>query len=234
LTQFSIESLFKRGFFDSWLGKFMKRICMALAAASVGFIANADASVFQNGGFETGPAPGSFITLGSGSTAITGWTVGGGGIDYIGSYWQPSDGSRSLDLNGNLPGSISQTFDVVSGQTYQVTFYLAGNTDGGPAIKTLTASIDSTVFLASFDSTGKSRSDMGWMQYSFLFTANGPTETLSFQSTTLEGNAYGPALDNVSVAAVPESSTWAMMILGFLGVGFVSYRRRGRVAIRFA
>lgn len=28
------------------------------------------------------------------------------------------------------------------------------------------------------------------------------------------------------VAAVPEPSTWAMMILGFCGVGFVTYRRR--------
>ena len=28
------------------------------------------------------------------------------------------------------------------------------------------------------------------------------------------------------VAAVPEVSTWAMMILGFAGVGFMAYRRR--------
>jgi PEP-CTERM motif len=28
------------------------------------------------------------------------------------------------------------------------------------------------------------------------------------------------------VAAVPEPSTWAMMILGFLGVGFMAYRRK--------
>lgn len=27
-------------------------------------------------------------------------------------------------------------------------------------------------------------------------------------------------------SAVPEPSTWAMMILGFVGIGFVSYRRR--------
>jgi hypothetical protein len=28
------------------------------------------------------------------------------------------------------------------------------------------------------------------------------------------------------VAAVPEPSTWAMMILGFCGVGFMAYRRK--------
>jgi PEP-CTERM motif len=30
--------------------------------------------------------------------------------------------------------------------------------------------------------------------------------------------------------AVPEPSTWAMMILGFLGVGFIAYRRRGQTS----
>jgi hypothetical protein len=40
--------------------------------------------------------------------------------------------------------------------------------------------------------------------------------------------------DNVSsVAAVPEPTTWAMMILGFMGVGFMAYRRKGRVPFRF-
>ena len=31
---------------------------------------------------------------------------------------------------------------------------------------------------------------------------------------------------NEHVAAVPEPSTWAMMLLGFVGVGFLTYRRR--------
>jgi hypothetical protein len=33
-------------------------------------------------------------------------------------------------------------------------------------------------------------------------------------------------------AAVPESSTWAMLILGFAGIGFVAYRRRGQASFR--
>jgi PEP-CTERM motif len=35
-----------------------------------------------------------------------------------------------------------------------------------------------------------------------------------------------------TIAAVPEPSTWAMMILGFLGLGVMAYRRKG--ALRFA
>jgi hypothetical protein len=37
-----------------------------------------------------------------------------------------------------------------------------------------------------------------------------------------------------AVAAVPESSTWAMMILGFAGVGFMAYRRKNGVLRRVA
>ena len=38
----------------------------------------------------------------------------------------------------------------------------------------------------------------------------------------------------VVAGAVPEPSTWAMMILGFLGVGFVAYRRKAQPALRLA
>ncbi|MCK1637355.1 hypothetical protein IVA95_07085 [Bradyrhizobium sp. 157] len=37
-----------------------------------------------------------------------------------------------------------------------------------------------------------------------------------------------------SVGAVPEASTWAMMILGFAGVGFLAYRRKGQGRVRVA
>jgi hypothetical protein len=36
------------------------------------------------------------------------------------------------------------------------------------------------------------------------------------------------------VSAVPEASTWAMMLLGFAGVGFLAYRRRPQAAFRLA
>jgi hypothetical protein len=37
-----------------------------------------------------------------------------------------------------------------------------------------------------------------------------------------------------SVAPVPEPATWAMMLLGFCGLGFLAYRRRSSGALRFA
>jgi len=47
-----------------------------------------------------------------------------------------------------------------------------------------------------------------------------------WSSTDPSGEAFFSAeIDPIS-SAVPESSTWAMMVLGFAGVGFIAYRRR--------
>ena len=53
------------------------------------------------------------------------------------------------------------------------------------------------------------------------------SSTLSDVSISFGTNGFSvPA----TVSAVPEPSTWAMMILGFFGVGFMAYRRRNQTA----
>jgi choice-of-anchor C domain-containing protein len=217
----------------------------ALAVSSFCYSFGAQANVVNNlvtnGSFEDASIdPGGYTTLNAVSNVLTGWTVSNGSVDYIGTYWQAADGSRSLDMDGNSQGTIaSQTLNTIAGQTYLVSFALAGNPDNGPTIKTIQAAIgDSGWQTFTFDTTGKTHSDMGWITESFLYTAVG-TSTISFQSLTGApvGDpraAWGPALDNVVVTAVPEASTWAMMVLGFLGVGFVAYRRRPSASLRFA
>ena len=223
----------------------MKRNLLAMTAAGFVLIAaSANATPFVNGSFESGADPGSFTSLNGGDSSITGWVVGGGAnsVDYIGSYWTASDLARSVDLNGLVAGSISQTFDVVSGQTYRVSFDLAGNPVGGPELKTLDSTANFTLFSPPpFDVSNTNLANMGWINYSFLFTADSNSETLTFTSTTTgnSGNstyptAFGPALDNVTIAAVPEPSTWAMMLLGFLGLGFVASRRKPHPVLRLA
>jgi MYXO-CTERM domain-containing protein len=56
---------------------------------------------------------------------------------------------------------------------------------------------------------------------------------LAFNTIGQEGNCcYGMAIDNVSVsAAAPELSTWAMMLLGFAGIGFLAWRRSRKAAV---
>jgi hypothetical protein len=60
------------------------------------------------------------------------------------------------------------------------------------------------------------------------------TNTLVFTYASLPGPANagfqglgdeGWGVHNVSVSAVPEVSTWAMMLAGFAGLGFLGYRR---------
>lgn len=44
---------------------------------------------------------------------------------------------------------------------------------------------------------------------------------------TTEGVAYDAHWDNLT-SAVPEPSTWALMLVGLAGIGFVSYRRKSK------
>jgi hypothetical protein len=37
-----------------------------------------------------------------------------------------------------------------------------------------------------------------------------------------------------SASAAPEPSTWAMMIIGFAGIGFMAYRRKSKPALMAA
>ena len=50
----------------------------------------------------------------------------------------------------------------------------------------------------------------------------------------LTANGAGGASSTILITAVPETSTWAMMILGFFGVGFMAYRRKPKPSFRFA
>lgn len=210
----------------------MRQIFRVAAAAAALVSSSAHAAILINGSFETGVSPPStnFTTLNAGNTNLTGWTIGAGGIDWIGTYWQASDGVRSLDMTAINAGSISQTFATIIGQRYLVSFDLAGNPDanGGSRLKSLDVTINgSGLANYTFDTTGFTRNNMGWTGKTYSFLATTAASTLTF--TSRNGRASGPALDNVAVS-VPEAATWAMMIIGFGLVGAVSRRRRSIVA----
>ena len=62
-----------------------------------------------------------------------------------------------------------------------------------------------------------------------LVMFNGLVSEISWTNPTSE---YFYAFTVGEVGAVPEPSTWALMIAGFLGVGFMTYRKKS--ALRFA
>jgi hypothetical protein len=59
------------------------------------------------------------------------------------------------------------------------------------------------------------------------------TDLLASSATLLlvDGNGHFSTTTFDTVAAVPEPSTWAMMILGFAGIGFMAYRRKNKMAL---
>jgi choice-of-anchor C domain-containing protein len=176
---------------------------LALAGATLAFTGA------TNGSFETGTYVDSgsgFEQLNAGNPSIDGWTVDSGSVDWIGTYWKAQDGTMSIDMSGADAGAISQTFPTTIGNSYTVSFYLAGNPAGPPTVKTLDVSATGgTVNHYTFDSTTSTLANMNWTVESYSFFATTTSTTLSFASTT--PGAFGPALDNVVVTeAVPTKS----------------------------
>jgi len=66
-----------------------------------------------------------------------------------------------------------------------------------------------------------------WTPNEVSVIASGSSETLTFQSVNVGGTAsYGNELTGVSIA-VPEPAAWALMLLGFAGLGAALRTRRG-------
>lgn len=180
------------------------------------------AVIFQDG--FNGEGQGSFQTVNSGAT-LGPWTVGGNSIDWIHNYWQPQEGDGSVDLAGNGPGSVSTPLATLAGGQYILTFYLAGNVDGGDAVKTVGVTVGNLNTTVDFDVTGHSGQSMGWQLVTLAFTATGG-DKLTF--TSMESGAFGPALDNVTVstaAQVPEPGSYVLMAAGLGALAMLRRRR---------
>ncbi|MEH2614482.1 carbohydrate binding domain-containing protein [Bradyrhizobium sp. AZCC 1693] len=210
----------------------MNRLLKFTGAALIGVLLQSGASqanVLLNGGFESGN--------------FTNWTVNLGTSypQVVIAYNQPGDyptGAFGEPIptapNGGNYGayfvsdtatqSISQSISLTQGQNYQVSFevYSPNNGRNNPFDATLQSNVDgvlSPLFTAKTLASG-------WTLYSAIFAASaGPyTFSLNFHGQGVPAADF--VVDNATVAAVPEASTWAMMILGFVGVGFLAYRRR--------
>jgi hypothetical protein len=155
------------------------------------------------------------------------------------------NGGNFMGLDGDpaANGPMEQTITgLTSGVTYKLSFYWAGtelsNRTGFETIG-LTGSFGGDPFATTpypnANGAGTPGSFSGWMLENFTFTADSTSEVLSFLAVGTPGGNLPPfaLLDGVSLTAVPEASTWAMMLMGFGGLGYAAFRRR-RTALSLA
>ncbi|MEU9124377.1 choice-of-anchor C family protein [Streptomyces sp. NPDC048506] len=177
----------------------------AMAAPTTGSgqaVAPSAVSHFDDGSFETPKVePNTFQEFTAGQH-MGPWKVTSGSVDLNDAgYWQAAEGDQSVDLNGMEPGAVAQTFATTPGVRYTVSYALAGNPHPeGPTVKTGKVLIDGQdVQDFSFDVTGKSYKDMGYVMREVAFVATGKSTTLTFASTTAPRTASGPVIDDVTV-----------------------------------
>lgn len=177
----------------------IRRILMlALLCTLIGLPARAN--LLTNGSFETGPDPAGSTSLAAGSTSVPGWVATGAGARYVSTLWTAASGYRSIALNASGAGGIAQTFTSLPHARYNVRFYLAGDPDSQPLIKTMGVAAAHQRGDFTADITGMWAWDPGWNPHNWTFLADSTATTIEFFSTM--PGATGATLDSVSVELV--------------------------------
>ena len=188
------------------------------------YAAALDSELVTNGSFEqpttTNP---DFDDIAAPSSAITGWSVSSGTVDHIRTHWVAAAGSQSIDLEGNSPGTIEQTFPTTPGADYRLTFQYSANPDGGPA-QSADRTADVLVNGLTVDTVSHAQSPFVWQAESLVIHATSASTTLAFHSTA-STPSYGIAIDAVSVVPIvsPPATVGAPTLTGIYHVGSDTY-----------
>jgi hypothetical protein len=151
------------------------------------------------------------------NTSATGETLGL--FDYTGSI---------NALIGNSQNNVGIYTDLGNGNSYGTTVVAAS----GP-IEQFSVTL-SQAAIADLNAAAHNQSDNRFVVGGSLLSISGPFANEQLFAIFGPQAALAPAAFltlETSVAAVPEPSTWAMMTLGFAGVGFVAYRRKSKRAL---
>jgi hypothetical protein len=123
-------------------------------------------------------------------------------------------------------GPASTSFSITSASFFQVGGNLSVNQAGITVTNGVVTSLAAQGSADAFTTDGTV----------FQLTDNvHPGFDFALDSQEEEGSISGKIVVGAPmVAAVPEPSTWAMMILGFCGLGFMAYRRKDKLALSAA
>ena len=223
------------------------------AHAATNLVANGQFNLTTNG---TNKQLASSPTTAADRSTLTGWTSSNGndgGYNFVldsaiantynSAIWLKGD-SGLLPNTGNIfasdsqyyPGTLSQT---ISGLTVDNAYTLTFSYALAQQVGFTGANVDN-YWQVGFGNATRGSGALsiadggfsGWKTATMTFTASSASQALSFLA---QGSSPGATpfmlLDNVSLtAAVPEPSTWGMMLGGIGLVGFLARRRAAKQA----
>jgi hypothetical protein len=145
----------------------------------------------------------------------------------------PSQALFGAPVSGSGTFTTSNTSTIVGGQTAFEIISISGTVNGFAITAPVLASY------GNYFTTGPSFLDGSGVKF-YTEGSNGQNRVDFFNQSSngmYRVNTFSPgssefvtASSFAVVAAVPEPSTWAMMILGFVGLGFMAFRRKQRAA----
>ncbi|WP_426442331.1 PEPxxWA-CTERM sorting domain-containing protein [Bradyrhizobium genosp. P] len=149
------------------------------------------------------------LNLGGGSATFSNFSATLAFNDSSCTTCAPTQGSGNEDGFGHFD-FVLNTFDGLATGSVSFTLNLSGSTW-----------VDQNAILTPNNNGNEFAAQMGYCGTSGCTKDNGPFVNTGF---------VGPG----TVSNVPEPSTWAMLIIGFAGLGFMAYRRKSNAVFRFA
>jgi hypothetical protein len=206
--------------------KLMKNVAFGgFAAGLLAMSAFAQANLVTNGSFEADlQSAGTWNIYAN----LTGWTGGADGIELRNNIAGAAyDGVNYVELDTNINSASSQVLGTTLGQKYTLSFAYAPR-EGTAASTNGIEVFWNGVSQGTFSGTGAA-SGNAWVPENLTVTGTSPTSNLEFRAVGIS-DSYGGSLDAVSLTAIPEPESYAMMLAGLGLLGFVARRRRERNA----
>ena len=177
---------------------------------------NAPIGNFYNGGAGTNYG----VSFGADSLAVVQSAAGGSG-NFTNN---PSGVTVAFFLSG--PGDV---MNVAAGFTTGFSFFYADQVGFTGSVNVYSGLDGAGTLLASLSLPSTPDPYNVWVPIGVTFAGTA-------QSAVFSGAANFIGFDDITLGsaipgAIPEPSTWAMMILGFAGVGFMAYRRKSKPAL---